>query len=84
MSWVETSPEVYAVIFARHKKDLTPFASFSNPEPSYLSSQPQMLTEWAFSGATQPILKHVSSWDHGRREETIEHRYWIKKYIGEE
>lgn len=77
MKWVETSAEVYAVIWARHKSELTVFGAFTNMEPSYLSNTPQILTEWGFSGGDLPIMKHVTEWVHGKREETATHRYWL-------
>ena len=81
---IPTSAEVYAVIFAKHKEDLVPMSSFSNPEPSELSYEPQMETSWGLKGTDEPLIKHRSSWVHGKRKETIKHEYWLCGYKNSE
>ena len=58
--WKETSAEVNAVIFAKHKKDLGVHSSFSDPTGNGLefsSGRPEMITEWGFKTSDQPIVK---------------------------
>jgi len=60
--WIETSAEVYAVIFAKHRKDLSPFSSFTDTTGNdYLFStgRPEIMTEWGFKDSEFPLLKIV-------------------------
>lgn len=84
VKWFPTDKHVFGVIFREHKPELTTFSSFSNPEPSELSSEPQMMTEWGFKGADAPLIKHRVYWEHGNREMTELHEYWIAIHKGEE
>lgn len=58
--WKETSNEVYAVIFAKHRKDLKPHSSFTDMDGNgyhFSSGKPEVLTEWGFESAEHPLLK---------------------------
>ena len=56
--WKETSNEVYAVIFAKHKNDLKPHASFTDMSGNgyhFSSGHPEVMTEWGFENAEKPL-----------------------------
>ena len=58
--WKETSNEVYAVIFAKHRKDLKPHSSFTDMTGTgyeFSSGRPEVVTEWGFENAENPLLK---------------------------
>lgn len=75
--WIKTDKHVYGAIYREHQKDFMVFGSFSNPSPSELSSQPEMLTEWGFKNADHPLIKAVIKWEHSKREETETVNYFI-------
>lgn len=58
--WKETSNEVYAVIFAKHKTDLSPHSSFTDMTGTgyeFSSGHPEVITEWGFRNSEIPLLK---------------------------
>jgi len=58
--WIETSNEVYAVIFAKHRKDLQVFSSFTDMTGygyEFSTGKPEVLTEWGFKNSETPLLK---------------------------
>lgn len=58
--WIETSNEVYSVIFARHQKQLKPYSSFTDITGygfHFSTGHPEMTTEWGFENSEQPLLK---------------------------
>ena len=76
--WIETSPEVCAVIFARHKKDLKPHASFTDMTGTgyeFSSGKPEVMTEWGFSGSETPLLKIE------QKKESEAQKDWDVKYF---
>lgn len=75
--WIPTDKHVYGAIYREHRKDLTVFGTFSNPEPSYLQNQPEMLTEWGVKDADFPLIKSVIKWEHEKRDETETVEYFI-------
>lgn len=75
--WIKTDKHVYGAIYREHKDSLQVFGSFSNPTPSHLSMQPQMLTEWGFKDADYPLIKSVIKWEDGDRENTEEVDYFL-------
>lgn len=86
MSYIQisTSAEVWAVIKARHGKDLTVFESFSNPDGTFNGGPGEfgrMVTAYGFKGAREPIIKAETMWridpdrPHARIDET--HHYWL-------
>lgn len=78
---IPTSPEVFAVIWAKHGDALRVFSSYSNPTGrDGLSDQPQMLTEWGFKDEDFPIVGLRRVWDLGEKEhERINERaeHWL-------
>ena len=76
--WKETSSEVYAVIFANHKKDLKPHASFTDTTGNgyhFSSGHPEIMTEWGFENAETPLLKIV------QRKEAESDKEWILEFF---
>jgi len=62
--WKETSNEVYAVIFARHRKELKVHGSFTDSignSYSFSSGHPEVITEWGFENSETPLLKLVQT-----------------------
>jgi hypothetical protein len=58
--WKETSAEVYYVIHAKHKKDLSVHSSFSDTTGNgfnFSTGIPEMITEWGFKDSDVPLLK---------------------------
>lgn len=58
--WIETSNEVYAVIFAKHKKQLKVHSSFTDMTGlgyEFSSGSQEAITEWGFEYADEPLLK---------------------------
>lgn len=83
---IETSAEVWAVIKARHHKDLTVFGTLSDPDGEY--GQCQMYTEYGFKGADVPMMAANTMWEkhpirrHERVDEVTE--YLLFYYDDEE
>ena len=81
---VLTSPEVWAVIHAKHRRELVPYSSFSNPTGTFCGgngSKGEMFTSYGFEGADYPFIEANTEWDidianpHKRVNE--EHTYWL-------
>lgn len=80
---IPTSAEVYAVIMARHRDEMSCFASFSDPDGTFNGGPGQvgrMDTAWGLRGTDFPILEIKTRWDidpltMGRRNQTSE--YWL-------
>lgn len=66
--WIETSNEVYAVIFAKHRKQLKPHASFTDMDGSEFGP-PEVLTEWGFENSETPLLKIVQTRENKEQKE---------------
>lgn len=82
MKYIETSPEVYAVIRARHYADMGVYSSYSNPtgDCPIGRGHPEMVTEWGFKNGDGPILKARTTWQRGEKEwERVneKHEYWL-------
>jgi len=77
MNWIKTDKHVYGAIFREHKDNLTVFSSFSNPYPSELQYDPEMLTEWGFKNANRPLIKSVIKWKNRKRETTEMAEFFI-------
>jgi hypothetical protein len=80
MDWrrITTSPEVYAVIYARHRDDLVVFSSASDPGGQY--GRPSMMTEWGRRVDDVPIIGSRHTWDMGSKpHERINDcwEYWL-------
>jgi len=84
-STIETSPEVYSVIFARHRKDLVPFASYSAPDGDQFGdiNQGVMFTSYGIKDSHFPLIEARTTWDIDRsskdnfKRNNEEHQYWI-------
>lgn len=77
--WIETSAEVYAVLMARHRKDLNVHSSFSDPTGTgydFSTGRPEMITEWGFkTNDDNSLLKIIQTKEN---EAQIE---WDCKYF---
>lgn len=79
---IATSAEVYAVIFARHRDQLVPFSSFSDPEGGF-SGGPRVLgmmsTEYCFKNADAPMIGICTTWPIAEdgKEGNRSHEYWL-------
>jgi len=65
--WKQTSAEVYAVIWARHKSDLTVFATFTDSTGDgyeFSTGRPEVLTEWGFKDSETPLIKIIQKKNH--------------------
>ena len=70
--WLETSSEVYAVIFAKHKKDLSPHSSFTDMTGTgydFSSGKPEIMTEWGFRNSENPLLKIIQTKESNDQKE---------------
>ncbi len=84
---VPTSPEVWAVIRARHAADLEVYGTFSNPCGGELGSSPdrgEMMTLYSLRGADVPLIGARSTWavrtsESGDRVRFGDehHEYWL-------
>jgi len=76
--WKETSQEVYAVIFARHKKDLSPHSSFTDMTGTgyhFSTGRPEIMTEWGFRDSETPLLKILQT------KESEEEKEWNNQFF---
>ena len=79
---IPTSPEVWAVIRARHPEMLV-YGSYSAPngDPHGDSSRGEMRTSYGFRGANCPVIEARTTWTispeapHERFNE--HHEYWL-------
>lgn len=79
---IPTSPEVWAVIRARHP-EMVPFASFSDPDGTFNGGPGQrgrMETAYGIKGHDFPLIETRTTWDidpqnDGRRN--MQHEYWL-------
>lgn len=69
--WIETSNEVYAVIFAKHKKELAPHSSYTDIDGVQELSfgRPAIITEWGFRNSENPLLKIVQTKESQSQQE---------------
>ena len=77
--WKETSNEVYAVVFAKHKKDLTPHASFTDVTGNgyhFSDGHPKIITEWGFKNADNPLLK-IEQWKENESDKDWNVEFFI-------
>jgi len=82
----ETSAEVYAVIWARHRDELRAFGSFSDPEGSspYGNGTPTMETSWCLPKSDFPLIEIRTTWDketdaerRSNKRINEKHQYWL-------
>lgn len=60
-----TSAEVYAVIMAKHREQMSCFASFSDPDGTFNGGpgvEGRMETVWGIAGTDYPLLEIRTSW----------------------
>ena len=77
--WKETSNEVYAVIFAKHRKELKPHSSFTDMTGcgyEFSSGRPEVITEWGFENAEKPLLKIIQT-----KEEELQKEWDVEFFI---
>lgn len=63
---IPTSPEVYAVLRARHGDQMRVYASFSDPDGTFNGGPGEvgrMDTIWSIDGCDFPILEVKTTWD---------------------
>ena len=80
---IPTTPEVWAVIKARHHNDLMVFSSYSAPDGDQFGNpdEGRMMTEYGFINADLPLMGADTRWDidrekpHKRLNER--HEYWL-------
>ena len=75
--WIKTDKHVYGAIYREHGNDFQVFGAFTNMQPSELSYQPEIMTEWGFKNANRPMIKLVTKWEHGKRETTETVEFYI-------
>ena len=79
---VPTSPEVWAVIRARHK-ELVVFGSYSAPDGDEFGdpNEGRMMTEYGFQCSRCPLIGVETRWDinrdHPHTRENERHEYWL-------
>lgn len=78
-----TTPEVWAVIRARHHEDMRVFSSYSAPDGDTMGDpgQGRMDTEYGFDGAPWPFMGASTRWDIDREQphkiQNKTHEYWL-------
>jgi len=81
---IPTSAEVWAVIRARHGKEMSVYSSFSDPDGTFnggFGEVGRMETAWALKHADYPLIEAKTVWDidpekpYKRLNETTE--YWV-------
>jgi len=86
---IPTSPEVWAVIRARHP-ELRVFGSYSAPdgERSGDPDKGKMFTSYGFEQGDYPVIEAQTTWDIDREapcnRENERHEYWLCIPIREE
>jgi len=59
---ISTSPEVWAVIRAKHNENLVVFGSFSEPDGNETSDDGIMMTSYGFKDASCPLIEARTTW----------------------
>jgi len=67
---IPTTPEVWAVIKARHHNDLMVFSSYSAPDGDQFGNHDEgrMMTEYGFVNADCPLMGADTRWDIDREK----------------
>ena len=78
---IKTSPEVWAVIRARHP-ELKVFGSYSAPDGEVGNpEQGRMFTSYGFSDGDFPIIAAQTTWDIDEKDPSLrkneKHEYWL-------
>jgi len=81
---VETSPEVWDAIRAKHRDRLTVFSSFSDPSGTFCGGsgmRGRMETTYGFPDADWPLIEAKTTWtiDQAKPYERVneQHQYWL-------
>lgn len=79
---LETTPEVWAVIKARHGDDLKVFSSFSDPTGTAFGgggTRGRMETTYGLNGADYPLIGARTDWNIGDKNERldVQHEYFL-------
>jgi hypothetical protein len=70
--WIETSLEVYAVIKAKHSKDMCVHSSFTDSTGNghhFSTGRPTIETEWGFKDTETPLLRIVQTKESEEQKE---------------
>lgn len=80
----ETTPEVWAVLRARHSAEMVCFGSYSAPGGDRLmgnTGKGRMDTDYGFPHASCPLIGISTTWDidpeHPDRRPNERHKYWL-------
>ena len=79
---IPTSPEVWAVILARHRGELKVFSSYSAPDGDGDPEQGRMCIAYGFERGDYPVIETRMTWDieYGDSKATrknVRHEYWL-------
>jgi hypothetical protein len=80
---IETSPEVWAVIHARHRSELKVFATYSAPGGDQFGDprKGKMFTSYGFEKGDFPVMEAETIWDINPEKEyerfNEKHKYWL-------
>jgi hypothetical protein len=82
MKRLYTSAEVYAVLFAKHKDELIPVGSFSDPDGTFQGGPGtcgRMETEYGLKDADYPLIGIATTWAivNGKAAEKCHCQYWL-------
>ena len=83
--WIETTNEVYAVIFATHRKQLKVHASFTDSDGDgwgFSSGRPEVMTEWGFENSDKPLLKIIQTKEN-KEQKKWDVQFFIHSNVGE-
>lgn len=63
---IETSREVYAIIWATHGQDLRAFGGFTDIDGSspFSNGSPRIETSWHLPNCDFPIVEIITTWDN--------------------
>ena len=75
--WIATNAYVASTIQIAHKDRLELRGTFTNMEPSHLSSTPRIETSYGIRGYETDLIKYITTWEHSNREETEKHQYFL-------
>jgi len=76
--WKKTTEKICIEIYKQHKDDLTVFGSYTDVDGNgyeWSSGHPEILTEWGFKGAENPLYKVLMT------KETRQDKKWKYEYF---
>lgn len=75
---LETTPEVWAVLRARHHKDMEVYATYSAPDGDQFGDPTIARMETVYSIRGVPFIEAKTTWDAGSLDRKNEaHHYWL-------